>query len=105
MNITLENATIYIAIVSFVILIVKCLIVSPLNDAIEGLEKAIAKLEIFLSILEGKLDSQNTRITRVEESTRAGHKRLDRIEALFDKEKHESIQYRKEIREKGESDL
>lgn len=84
MNITLENATIYIAIVSFVILIVKCLIISPLSDAIHGLEKAITKLESFISLIEDKLESQNTRITVVEESSKAGHKRLDRIEKICD---------------------
>ena len=50
MNITLENATIYIAIITFAVWIAKCLIVSPLKESISGLQRAIEKLEKSISI-------------------------------------------------------
>jgi len=43
-NITMENATIYIAIIMFVVGIVRCVIIAPLKDSITALQKAIEKL-------------------------------------------------------------
>ena len=79
MHITLENATIYIAIIMFVVGIVRCVIIAPLKDSITALQKAIEKLEKSLAILDEKMDSQRERIALVEASTRSAHKRIDDI--------------------------
>ena len=79
MNITMENATIYIAIIMFVVGIVRCVIIAPLKDSITALQKAIEKLEKSLAILDEKMDSQRERIALVEASTRSAHKRIDEM--------------------------
>ena len=79
MHITMENATIYIAIITFAVWIAKCLIVSPLKESISGLQRAIEKLEKSLAILDEKMDSQRERIALVEASTRSAHKRIDEM--------------------------
>jgi flagellar biogenesis protein FliO len=79
MTIGLENATIYIAIITFAVWIAKCLIVSPLKESISGLQRAIEKLEKSLAILDEKMDSQRERIALVEASTRSAHKRIDEM--------------------------
>jgi len=78
-HITMENATIYIAIITFAVWIAKCLIVSPLKESISGLQRAIEKLEKSLAILDEKMDSQRERIARVEVSANSAHKRIDDI--------------------------
>ena len=78
-HITMENATIYIAIITFAVWIAKCLIVSPLKESISGLQRAIEKLEKSLAILDEKMDSQRERIALVEASTRSAHKRIDEM--------------------------
>jgi flagellar biogenesis protein FliO len=75
----MENATIYIAIITFAVWIAKCLIVSPLKESISGLQRAIEKLEKSLAILDEKMDSQRERIALVEASTRSAHKRIDEM--------------------------
>ena len=79
MHITMENATIYIAIIMFVVGIVRCVIIAPLKDSITALQKAIEKLEKSLAILDEKMDSQRERIALVEASTRSAHKRIDEM--------------------------
>ena len=98
MNITFENAAIWIAITTFGVWLVKCLIVAPLEKSIavgiapleksiNGLQLAIEKLEKSITVLDSKIDQQDTRLTRVEESTCSAHKRIDRIDHLIDEEK------------------
>ena len=87
MNIGLENATIYIAIVTFSVWIAKCLIVSPLKESISGLQRAIEKLEKSISILDSKIDQHDARLVRVEESACSAHKRIDRLDHLVDEDK------------------
>ena len=87
MNIGLENATIYIAIVTFAVWTAKCLIVSPLKESISGLQRAIEKLEKSISILDSKIDQHDTRLVRVEESACSAHKRIDRLDHLVDEDK------------------
>lgn len=87
MNITLENATIYIAIVTFAVWIAKCLIVSPLKESISGLQRAIEKLEKSIAILDSKIDQHDARLVRVEESACSAHKRIDRLDHLVDEDK------------------
>ncbi len=65
MNIGLENATIYITIVTFSVWIAKCLIVSPLKESISGLQKAIEKLEKSISILDSKIAQHDARLVRL----------------------------------------
>ena len=79
MNITLENVTVYIAIVTFTGGILRCVIISPLKDSIAGLQKALEKLEKSLAILDEKMDSQRERIALLEASTWSAHKRIDEI--------------------------
>ena len=87
MNIGLENATKYIAIVTFAVWTAKCLIVSPLKESISGLQRAIEKLEKSISILDSKIDQHDTRLVRVEESVCNAHKRIDRIDHIVDEDK------------------
>ena len=79
MNITMENATIYIAIIMFVVGIVRCVIIAPLKDSITALQKAIEKLERSLFVLDEKIDGQRERIARVEASAKSAHMRIDDI--------------------------
>ena len=87
MNITLENVTIYIAIITFSVWIAKCLIVSPLKESISGLQRAIEKLGKSISILDSKIDQHDVRLVRVEESTCNAHKRIDRLDHIVDEDK------------------
>ena len=87
MHITLENATIYIAIIMFVVGIVRCVIIAPLKDSITALQKAIEKLEKSLAILDEKMDSQRERIALVESSTSSAHRRIDRLDHIIDEDK------------------
>ena len=77
MHITMENATIYIAIIMFVVGIVRCVIIAPLKDSITALQKAIEKLEKSLFVLDEKIDGQRERIACVEDSAKSAHKRID----------------------------
>lgn len=79
MHITLENATIYIAIITFAVAIIKVVIISPLKDSITSLQKAIEKLEQSLFVLDEKMDAQRERIACVEASTKSAHRRIDDI--------------------------
>ena len=79
MNITIENATVYIAIIMFVVGVVRCVIIAPLKDSITALQKAIEKLEKSLFVLDEKIDGQRERIVRVEASANSAHKRIDDI--------------------------
>ena len=87
MNITLENVTVYIAIVTFSVWIAKGFIVSPLKESISGLQRAIEKLEKSISIMDSKIDQHDARLVRVEESACSAHKRIDRLDHLVDEDK------------------
>jgi len=87
MTIGLENATIYIAIITFAVWIAKCLIVSPLKESISGLQRAIEKLEKSLFMLDEKIDGQRERIALVEASACSAHKRIDRLDHIVDEDK------------------
>lgn len=87
MHITMENATIYIAIIMFVVGIVRCVIIAPLKDSITALQKAIEKLEKSISILDSKIDQHDTRLVRVEELARNAHKRIDRLDHIVYEDK------------------
>ena len=79
MNITLENVTVYIAIIAFTGGILRYVVISPLKDSIAGLQKALEKLEKSLAVLDEKMGSQRERIALVEASTRSAHKRIDEM--------------------------
>lgn len=98
MHITFENAAIWIAITTFAVWLVKCLIVAPLEKSIavgiapleksiNGLQLAIEKLEKSITVLDSKIDQHDTRLARVEESACSAHKRIDRLDHLIDDEK------------------
>lgn len=69
-----------IAIITFIAGVIKYLIVSPLQQAINALEKTIAKLESTLESLTKEQNDMGRRLVVVEESAKAAHKRLDGIE-------------------------
>ena len=83
----MENAMVYIGIVTFFLTMAKCLVMNPLGKSIEDLRLAVDSLECCIKVLEKNIVEQNVRITRVEESSSSGHKRLDRLECLLDKER------------------
>lgn len=87
MNITLENVTVYIAIVTFTGGILRGVVISPLKDSISGLQKALEKLEKSLAILDEKMDSQRERIALVESSASSAHRRIDRLDHIIDEDK------------------
>lgn len=62
MNITLENAMVYIGIITFAMTLAKMLVITPLKDAISRLEIAIEKLGAQLARIDERVDKQSERI-------------------------------------------
>ena len=81
MHIDIATTTQAITVVMFSAAVVKYLIVNPLQAALSALKEAIDKLESMLERLEGDHKSLDRRVTVVEESAKAAHKRLDGLEA------------------------
>lgn len=77
MTIDVETTAQAITIVTFTAATVKYLIVTPLQSALSSLKEAIDKLEDMLVRLETEQKSMDRRLTIVEESSKAAHKRLD----------------------------
>ncbi len=80
MEITLTNAVQLITVVGFVSLLVKQLIINPLQTAIVTLNKAVDDLKTVLTRIEREQNSIDRRLVVVEESTKSAHKRLDGME-------------------------
>ena len=80
LEITLTNAVQLITVVGFVSLLVKQLIINPLQTAIVTLNKAVDDLKTVLTRIEREQNSIDRRLVVVEESTKSAHKRLDGME-------------------------
>lgn len=72
MSITLENAMIYIGIITFAAGLVRAILIAPLQKSIEQLQKAIEKMD-------ENITRHGERITLVEASARSAHKRIDEV--------------------------
>ena len=80
LELNLNNTVQLIAIISFAAVLVKKLIVSPLQTAITALNAAVQELKAVLSRLEQDQKNIDIRLTRVEESAKSAHKRIDGLE-------------------------
>lgn len=80
MEITLTNAVQLITVVGFVSLLVKQLIINPLQTAIVTLNKAVDDLKTVLARIEREQNSIDRRLVVVEESAKSAHKRIDGVE-------------------------
>lgn len=98
MNVTLENAGMYIAIIMFAVAIVKCVIFNPLSkdifdlrsvmrESLGDLRDSIESLGRCVRAIEEKLENQNERLARLEEASKTAHKRVDRLEKFLDENK------------------
>lgn len=81
MQLDIATTTQAITIVMFAAAAVKYLIVNPIQSALAALKEAIDKLEMMISRLECEQKGLDRRVTVVEESTKAAHRRIDVIEA------------------------
>ena len=81
MNITLENVTVYIGIITFAIALLKALIINPLKESISRLEISIEKLSSQLARQDERVDRHQERIAMVERDVKSAHKRLDHLES------------------------
>ena len=80
MEITLTNAVQLITVVGFVSLLVKQLIINPLQTAIVALNKAVEEFKTVLTRIEREQNSIDRRLVVVEESAKSAHKRIDGME-------------------------
>ena len=78
LNITVQLITV----IGFASVIVKLLIVKPLQGAIETLQRAIDKMETMLNNLSEEQKGIDKRLVAVEESTKSAHKRIDGMEGI-----------------------
>ena len=78
LNITVQLITV----IGFASVIVKLLIVKPLQGAIETLQKSIEKMERMLNNLSEEQKNIDKRLVAVEESTKSAHKRIDGMEGI-----------------------
>jgi len=79
-EINLSNTVQIITIVGFAAVVVKLLVVHPLQISISQLQRAIEKMEDVLSNLADEQKCIDKRLVAVEESTKSAHKRLDGME-------------------------
>ena len=84
MIITMTNVATYIGIMVFTASVIKCLIISPLQLSIKELKLSIEKLDNKLSMMNEKYDTYKERLVQVEASSKQAHKRIDRLETLYD---------------------
>ena len=70
-----------LVVISFAAGTIKYLIVNPLQAALMTLKESIDKLEMMLERLEADHKNLDRRVTVVEESAKAAHKRIDCLEA------------------------
>ncbi|MDO5116020.1 MAG: hypothetical protein Q4D58_08000 [Synergistaceae bacterium] len=70
MHVTLENATTYIGLITFGCLVVKYVVIAPLQSAIQQLQQTVKDLSSIIN-------DQRERIAKVETSAKQAHHRLD----------------------------
>lgn len=80
MSITLGNASVYIAIISFAAALLKLVVITPLQQSIARLEQSIEKLSAQLEKIDDAVSEQAERIVAVERDLRNAQKRLDLLE-------------------------
>lgn len=80
MEINLNNAVQIITIVGFASLVVKLIIIGPLQSAIGTLQKAVEKMESLLNRLSDEQKNIDKRLVAVEQSAKSAHHRLDGLE-------------------------
>jgi len=81
-ELNLNNTVQLITVIGFASVIVKLLIVKPLQGAIETLQKSIEKMETMLNNLSEEQKSIDKRLVAVEESSKSAHKRIDGMEGI-----------------------
>lgn len=79
MVITLQNITVYIAVIAFCGGIMRYMVISPLQGSIARLEAVIEKLSRQLDEQDVRIDDLKERLIAVEESTKQAHKRIDEL--------------------------
>ena len=80
MELNLNNSVQLITIISFTSMLIKYLIVNPLQVAIGALQKSIDKMETVLADMTNEQKGIDKRLVAVEESAKSAHKRLDGME-------------------------
>ena len=83
MTITLENITVYIAIIAFAATLGRVLIVTPIERAISGLKEAIEKLEHRIDELDKKREEDRAIVVALQESVKHAHRRIDEHIEIF----------------------
>lgn len=81
LELNLSNTVQLITVIGFIVAVVKYTIISPLQTAITTLNQAVGELKAMLKSLENDQKNIDTRLIRVEESTKSAHKRIDGLEA------------------------
>lgn len=80
MELNLSNTVQLITVVGFAAVLVKQLIINPLQTAIASLNKAVEDLKSVLTRIEREQNSIDRRLVVVEESAKSAHKRIDGME-------------------------
>lgn len=80
MELTLSNTVQIISVIGFLALLVKQLIITPLQTTISSLNRAVEELKGVLTRIEREQNSIDRRLVVVEESAKSAHKRLDGME-------------------------
>ena len=80
MSFDLGSAVQIISIVGFIAVLIKMLIVDPLQTAINSLNAATKELKNMLDRLEQDQRCIDKRLVAVEESAKSAHRRLDGVE-------------------------
>ncbi len=79
LELNLNNTVQIITIISFAAVLVKYLIVAPLQTAINALKEAITEMKNMISCLSDEQKCIDKRLVAVEESTKSAHKRIDEM--------------------------
>ncbi|SEP04179.1 hypothetical protein [Propionispora vibrioides] len=69
-----------ITVLGFMAVLVKLLIVNPLQTAITALNDAVKELKTVLTRIEEEQKNIGNRLARTEESLKSVHKRVDKLE-------------------------
>lgn len=69
-----------ITVLGFMAVLVKSLIINPLQIAITALNDAVKELKTVLTRIEEEQKNIGNRLARAEESLKSVHKRVDRLE-------------------------
>lgn len=84
MHIDIGQTAQVITIIAFLAGVVKYLIVTPLQSALETLEKAVCELKAMLSTVDREQKIIVERLVVAEQIAKAAHKRIDTLENQHD---------------------